>query len=319
MRKPWLSVLIPTYNGERYLSLALDSILNQGCNHIDNIECIIVDDGSTDCTISLINSYKDQLPIRLIERERYGNWVASTNYALSIAQGDYICFLHQDDLWLPNRLKILKGLVEKHPEANLFLHASQFIDSRGACLGMWRCPLPIYPNPIDSHTLIKKLLIQNFISIPAPLFKREVALEVGGLDEKLWYTADWDFWLKLATWRGGFYYPKALSAFRVHPDSQTIKKSSSIIDFQKQMSIVLDNHYDHWQADRRLKGETYRVAQFSIEVNTTLAALVHGEKGNLFGLLYSFLMLGFPGWQQYLYNSRIFERLVARMKAKIAM
>ena len=86
MQKPWLSVLIPTYNGEAYLASALDSILIQGD---DEIECIIVDDGSTDATLSIAQSYQDKLSLTVIQRQRQSNWVANTNYAMALAEGEY--------------------------------------------------------------------------------------------------------------------------------------------------------------------------------------------------------------------------------------
>ena len=86
------------------------------------------------------------------------------------------------------------------------------------------------------------MLVQNFISMPAPLFSREAALRVGGLDEDLWYTADWDFWLKLAAVGKTIYVPRALSAFRIHPHSQTVERSTQTDDFRRQLAIVLEKH-----------------------------------------------------------------------------
>ena len=314
MKQPWLSVLIPTYNGEDYLPSALNSIIAQG---EINIECIVVDDGSTDSTLSILNSYTDKLPLRLIQRQRQGNWVANTNYALSVASADYVCFLHQDDLWLRGRLEMMKGLIEQYPKTNLFLHPSKFIDTKGNRLGLWRCPLPTYPFLIGTKMMIERLLVQNFISIPAPIFKREVALKVGGLDEALWYTADWDFWLKISSYGETMYYPKPLSAFRIHPNSQTVLRSASLKNFQKQLEIVLEKHLNPWEVNDRSKRRTKQVAHFSIEVNTALAAMIHGEKTNLFRLLYSFLTLRPLGWYRYLRDSRIWERLSARLKARL--
>ena len=151
MNKPWLSILTPTYNGERYLASALKSIIAQ---EDPNIECIIVDDGSTDATLSILNDYKNKLPLKLIQRERVGNWVTNTNYALSVASGEYVCFLHQDDLWLRGRLETMKNLIEQFPKTNIFLHPSYFIDDKGKRLGIWRCPLPNYPLKIDPRLLI---------------------------------------------------------------------------------------------------------------------------------------------------------------------
>ena len=101
MMEPWLSVLMPTYNGEVHLTYALNSIIAQ---KDPNMECIVVDDGSTDATFSILNTYQDKLSITILQHKRQGNWVASTNYALSFARGKYVCFLHQDDFWFKNRL-----------------------------------------------------------------------------------------------------------------------------------------------------------------------------------------------------------------------
>jgi GT2 family glycosyltransferase len=310
MRQPWLSIVIPTYNGEKYLAQALDSVVIQNDR---DLECIIIDDGSTDNTKSIIASFEDKLPIKLISRKK-GNWVSNTNYGLSIAQGKYACFLHQDDIWLPNRLATMKALVEKYPEASFYLHPVWFIDNQGERLGKWQCPLP---KVLKSQKMVEKLLIQNFIAIPAPIFQRQTALDLGGLDETLWYTADWDFWLKLAAAGTTIYHPEALAVFRVHPDSQTIRRSSSIEDFRAQMHIVVEKHLDRSTIQGKTRTQVEKVAWFSTEVNTTLAAMVHGESTNLWQLGYNFLTLGVSGWHRYWRDSRIQERISARLKAKL--
>jgi glycosyltransferase involved in cell wall biosynthesis len=314
VNQPWLSILIPTYNGESYLAVALESILIQ--NDL-NIECIIVDDGSTDSTLSIISSYQDRLPIKIIQRERIGNWVTNTNHALSLASADYACFLHQDDLWRKDRLKIMKDIIDRHPEINLFLHASQFIDSQGRYLGLWQCPLPQYPSIIESNLMLEKLLIQNFIAIPAPIFKREIVVNLRGLDEKLWYTADWDFWLKIAASGKTIYYPKSLASFRVHVDSQTITRSEKIRDFSNQLEIVARRYFSIWEAPTKRKEKVWKIALFSINLNTALAAKLHGNKINLWKIFGSFFGLGFRGWYKYFRDSRIWERISARLKSRI--
>ena len=314
MQKPWLSVLIPTYNGEAYLASALDSILLQNDNEI---ECIVVDDGSTDSTLSIAESYRDKLSLTIIERQRQSNWVTNTNYALALAEGEYVCFLHQDDLWLENRLSTMKKLIKEHPEVNLLLHSSLFIDSQGTPLGLWQCPLPKYPQVIDSNLAIEHLLVQNFIAIAAPIFKRDVALELGRLDETLWYTADWDFWLKIASSGDTLYYPRPLTSFRVHPNSQTVMGSASQTEFKQQMQSVLKKHLLGWRADNKRKQTISQVALFSSEVNTALAAMIHRQQTNMSQLLCSFVNLGPNGWHRYIRDSRIQERVSARLKAKL--
>ena len=312
--KPWLSVISPIFNGEAYLSSALDSIVLQGDN---NIECIAVDGESTDSTLSILKSYQDKLPMRILQRERSTNWVIKTNYALSLARGEYICFLHHDDLWFSDRLKIMKQLTEQFPEAVLLLHPSIFLDNKGNNLGTWNCPLPALPDIIKPDLMIERLLVQNFISILGPVFKREAALKVNGLDESLWYTADWDFWLKIAGCGDSLYFPKPLSGFRVHPSSQTIVRSSGSRDFREQLEIVATKHFAQWQGSEYLKQRLRKVVDFSMEVNIALAGSAHGQKTNLLALLVDFILLGPSGWDRYIRDSRIWERVAARIKAQV--
>jgi glycosyltransferase involved in cell wall biosynthesis len=308
-QQPWLSVIIPTYNGSKYLTAALNSVVVQQDR---NIECVVIDDGSTDDTLSIIESFQDRLKIKLITKARTGNWVVNTNQALMEAEGEYACFLHQDDLWLEGRLAQLKKAIAAYPQANLYLHDSVFIDEQGKPLGLWSCPLASKRRIISGDEMVEKLLVQNFVAIPAPLFKRAAALETGGLSDELWYTADWDFWLKLAALGDTCYIPQALTAFRVHGDSQTIRRSSSVAEFRQQMRSVVDKHL----APKSSK-KVSKVAFFSTEVNTTLAAMVHGESPNLFKLAIAFTLLGPTGWWRYWQDSRIQERISARLKAKL--
>ena len=308
MGQPWLSVIIPTYNGSKYLADALNSVVVQ---QDLEIECVVIDDGSTDDTLSIVEGYRDKLDIKLITKARQGNWVTNTNHALREARGRYACFLHQDDLWLEERLQNLKNAIAAYPQASLYLHDSVFIDESSKPLGLWRCPLGKV-KLIPAERMTEKLLIQNFIAIPAPMFDRQAALNLGGLNDELWYTADWDFWLKLAAVGDTCYIAKPLTAFRVHADSQTIRRSSSVAEFRQQMRCVVDKHLPV-----RSNREVIKVAFFSTEVNTTLAAMVHGESANLFKLAADFMFLGPMGWRRYSKDSRIIERVSARLKAKL--
>lgn len=315
-KSPWLSVLIPTYNGNDYLRFALQSIEAQGKF---DIECIAIDDGSTDATLSILRDYKNKLDIKILQKKRRGNWVINTNNALLLASGEYVCFLHQDDIWLSNRLKTMKKLTDEYPDAVLFLTPSYYLNTDGNLLGTWKCPLASYPEITKSETMIEKLLIQNFISIPAPVFKRSVSQKVDGMDEAAWYTADWDFWLKIARQGNTIYYPIPLSGFRIHPMSQTIMRSSYLTDFRHQLEYVFKKHFDDWEAAKTHKAKFYKIGMFSVDVNVTLAGLIHKKQFIVFKLFMDFLLLGPMGWSIYFNNSRIWERTTARLRAQLAM
>lgn len=95
-----ISVIIPTYNRGYTIHNSIDSVLNQS---YDDLELIIVDDGSTDNTKDIINSYNDKR-IKYVYQENAGACVAR-NTGISIAQGEYIAFQDSDDIWLPNKLE----------------------------------------------------------------------------------------------------------------------------------------------------------------------------------------------------------------------
>ena len=277
MEHPWLTVVMPVYNGENYLEQALNSILSQ---RDDEIEVIAIDGGSTDRTVDILESYAGVLHLTLFIRRELENWVANSNYGLSQAHGDYVSFLHQDDLWLEDRLRILRRLIQRSPDTMMFLHPSWFIDSCGRRVGLCRCPLPS-DSELEPGLVVERLLVQNFVTMPTPLFSREAAVRVGGLDEELWYTADWDFWLKIAAAGAIIYHPRPLTAFRIHPQAQTMQGSSDISDFRRQLEIVLARHLRVRESTSARSPMTQRLARFSIEVNTTLAALVHGGGSNM--------------------------------------
>jgi glycosyltransferase involved in cell wall biosynthesis len=311
MSQPWLSVIIPTYNGESFLLNALNSILSQGDHQI---EVIAVDDGSTDATIQILESFTTKLSLRIVTPGRVGNWAANTNHGLSLARGDFVCFLHQDDHWLKDRIRVLKPLSGRDPSTTMLSHPSCFIDAHGKHVGLWRCPLPGNNDGLEPGIVVERLLVQNFISMPAPLFSREATLRVGGLDEDLWYTADWDFWLKLAAVGKTIYVPRALSALRIHAHSQTAHRSAYIDDVRRQMVVVLEKHIRCYETLHTSRPALRLAACFSVKLNATLASSVHGQKSNLLGLLPEFLAMDPGGCYLFLRDSRIFERTLSRVR-----
>ncbi len=311
MANPWLSVIMPTYNGQDYLAAALESVRAQGDG---GIEVIAVDDGSSDATLDILEAFAARLPLQVVRRGRVGNWVANSNHGLGLARGEWVCWLHQDDLWPRHRLAALCSVLARRPPAGLILSPSWYIDPAGQRLGLWRCPLPVRDGLLERRLVVERLLVQNFIALPAPIFRREAALRVGGLQENLWYTADWDFWLKLAGCCRTVLVPRPLACFRVHPQSQTIRRSARRSDFLRQLEIVLEKHLGP-DGEGGFNREVREVARFSASVNTFLAASVHGDRSEWLRLGVRFLSLGPSGWHRFLRDSRIKDRVWARLRA----
>jgi glycosyltransferase involved in cell wall biosynthesis len=308
---PWISILMPTFNGEAYIDLALKSVEAQ-CD--PDIEVIAVDDGSTDQTLAILSAFSDRLNLRIIRRSRVGNWAANVNRALDFARGTYVSILHQDDVWHPGRLARLRSLAALHTDATLFVHPCWFIDERGDRLGPWRCPLPPHV-ALNPRSVLDRLLIQNFIAMPAPMFPRSVFSVLGGMDAGLWFTPDWDLWLKLASAGPTIYTDEFLADFRLHSSSQTLTRSHDLDDFRRQHTVVLERHVGALDP-----GPTPLVrgaVALSVEVNATLAAAFHGVPIPYRTLVGTLLKAGPAGWFQYLRVSRLGERVLARLRARM--
>jgi glycosyltransferase involved in cell wall biosynthesis len=313
MEKPWLSVIVPCYNGERWLAAALQSVVDQkDCG----IEVIVIDGSVTDASLKIVDSFADKLLIRAEHRPDLLSWTAKTNFGVEQARGDRICMLHVDDLWLPVRCAEIRKWLSTQSDGVMHLHPSYIIDESARRLGLWRCPLPAGGSPIPAHMLIERLVVQNFIGIPAPTIRRDAYLSIGGLDNALWYTADWDLYLKLAAIGSVYYHSTPLACFRVHKNSLTVSGSRNNADFRNQHQVIVDRHAD--KLSPKARAEILPVAAASFDLNTALAAAMAGQFAPLIKALASILTLGPRGIRRYFYYSRVVDRVFPRLRALVA-
>ena len=309
---PWLSVLMPTYNGERYLRETFDSLVAQ--DDLD-FECLVVDGGSTDETRDVIDAFSSRLNVRLFVRPELPDWVAKTNFAFHQANAPHLCMLHHDDRWLPGRARAVRAALARHPDVALLLHPSILIDAHGRHVGEWTCPLEPEPRVYSPAEMLEYLIVQNFISVPSPTFRKDAALAVGGIDAQLWYTGDWDFYLKLAQTGPTIYLDEPFSSFRLHGASLTMKGSENVPAFRDQLTTVLERHITAVSPDAR-RALVRRTALASNQLNVALAAALHGSFGRLPAALGALVALGPSGWTRYFRTSRIVERIVSRVRAR---
>jgi glycosyltransferase involved in cell wall biosynthesis len=313
MAGPWLSAIIPSHNGEQWLAAALQSVVDQ---RDPGIEVVVIDGSASDASLEIVDSFSDKLRIRAQRRPDLRSWTAKTNFGVEQAEADRICILHQDDLWLPTRCAEIQKWLSAQSDGIMHLHPCYIIDGTGRQLGLWRCPLPAGDSPVPARILIERLLVQNFIGIPAPTIRRDAYLSVGGLDNTLWYTADWDLYLKLAAVGSAYYHSTPLACFRVHKGSLTVSGSRDSVDFRNQHQVIVDRHADKISPDSR--AEILAIATASINVNTALAAVMAGQLAHISKAVASILMLGPRGIRRYFYYSRIVDRVFPRLRAFLA-
>ena len=304
---PWLSVVVPVYNGEAFLADALGSLRGQH----DGVEILVVDDGSTDQSMSIVERFASELSIEVIRPGRLGSWVAATNVGLAHARGEYVSFLHQDDTWLPGRLAALRNAVSREP--CLVVGPSIYIDSLGRRVGHWRCPLAT-DRGLSAHSVLRSLLVQNFFAMPAPMVPRRVIDDWGGLDDQLWYTADWDLWLRAASCSTTRVLSGPFTAFRLHRGAQGIERTHDGVSLRRQLEIVLDRHLPAF-ARAPDASEVERIARASIGVNVALAtARAAGRRSLLRATLEALTALGPLGTAKLLHRGRLLDRVRARLR-----
>jgi glycosyltransferase involved in cell wall biosynthesis len=181
-----VSVIIPAYNGDRYIGEAIDSILAQT---YDDYEIIVVDDGSTDNTAQVVQQYGEQ--IQYFSQTNQGV-AASRNLGLTAAKGEYIAFLDQDDLFLPQKLLSQVTLLEKNPSLGMANSGWQIVDQQG------QVKAAVKPWEKIPQLKLADLIIWKPVFLGAMLFRHSWLKRSGGFDTTLEQTPDVDLVLRLA-------------------------------------------------------------------------------------------------------------------------
>lgn len=304
MIRPLLSVVMPVHGGERWLDAALASIATGPGIAIE----VVIRDSSPDrsCT-EIATRHQGRLSIDYAYMPETASWTRKTNLAVEAARAEHVAMLHQDDLWLPHRIALAAEMIARDPDAVLLLTPAQTVDATGRTLGVWRPPFR--PGRLAPDVVRDALLVQNSIAIPTPVFRRDAYRAVGGLDESLWYTPDWDLWLKLAAHGAVIYDPRPATAFRIHAQSLTMTGDRR--EFADQLSLVLDRHLDPGTPVARL-------CRASARINVQLARAAAGHPAGALAALGTLLALGPRGMVRYFHASRILERIVPRLRAKLS-
>jgi len=207
------SIILPYYNGRKYIREAVESVLGQTYK---NLELIIIDDGSSNITdseflSSFIESAKDAR-IRYYKRTNSG--LSDTrNYGIRISNGEYLCFIDQDDLWDKDKLQLQADVFAANPAVN-------FICTDGRNIGeeslerrtgsKWGFKGGII------HNTFGKLLIGNFVICSSVAFRRSVIAEVGYSDRNYKVVPDYEYFLRFSEKMDFYFIPKSVVSYRIH-------------------------------------------------------------------------------------------------------
>jgi len=196
---PQFSVIIPTYNRQKFLRKAVATVLSQT---VEDWELIIVDDGSTDATAAMVSGYEDAR-IRFVVQENRGP-AAARNHGLRLATAPWVAFLDSDDWWLPEKLQRAREFMERYPEVEVF-HTDEVWFRRGKFLAQKK-----WHQKPDGR-VYRQVLPLCCISISTAVVRRSVFEAVGVFDEGFEACEDYDLWLRITSRYGVKLIPEALT------------------------------------------------------------------------------------------------------------
>jgi glycosyltransferase involved in cell wall biosynthesis len=233
MSKELVSVVIPTYNRYHYLQQAIESIINQNNN---NIELIIVNDGSTDQTEAILQSYQNKYSfIKAVNQENQGVCVAR-NTGITDSSGEFIIFLDDDDLLVFNGVEKLYSEIKKSPENVKIVCGNLIIDYEETNKRMGRLPVKVKKNE-----LLLQFLIRNQISVGQVIINRAAIIEKGGFSINYPYSEDYDLWTRMLLDYDIAYLNHPVLQHRKHPDQVTAKQRGLVRYYSDKVAYKLLN------------------------------------------------------------------------------
>jgi len=265
MNYPLISLVICTYNGERYLEKTLDSVVEQS---YPNMEIVVIDDGSSDSTVSIINSYAlhdDRFRVFVIKN---GGLPAARNFAFTQARGEWIAIIDQDDLCYPERLSKQMAIAQKYPSAGLVFCDTDYIDSDGKIIGhhfsSFALPDAFIPRKVAGNLLLSA---GCYIASAACFISRKVISTIGPLDESLRYACDYDYFIRCGMIFDLAYTNEKLAAWRIHESQQSTVNMNRFKEYRSVLvryflhnSVTMDSKFEIvFNLLRSFAGQVYKI------------------------------------------------------------
>jgi len=212
---PSVSVILAVFNAEKYLRQAVASVLDQT---FGDFEFIVIDDGSTDSSLSVLRSFDDRR-LKIISRDNKG-LTPTLNEGLSLANGEFIARMDADDVSLPTRFAKQVAYLNQHPDV--------------VCVGSRVTTIDPYGSPLSqtdhklTHEEIEAELLQGIgwsIVHPAAMMRKDAVMKVGGYREQFKTSQDLDLWLRLGEVGKLANLPEPLVQYRQHFESVASTKA----------------------------------------------------------------------------------------------
>jgi glycosyltransferase involved in cell wall biosynthesis len=300
-----VSVVIATHNRASKVKVAIDSVLAQS----DPVrEVIVVDDGSTDNTREQLLGYGNRIQALFLSQ---GGASAARNHGIRAAQGRWIAFLDDDDVWLAGKIARQMALTQENPAVRLVYCSDYAVDEQ------LRILYPRTASPACRGDVFEKLLVKNFIFTSCVMARRDAIEEAGYMDKGLTFAEDWDLWLKIAACHMVDFVDEPLVLYR-QSASGCLTRDTRAADRLRDVETILDRALGLKtvlpETRRRARHELERQwAGCWLEEGKSRLALAHSVKtimsrpGSLAGyrlLIYAVLLSGFPNWRRTAHGRR---------------
>ncbi len=207
---PLVSIVTPSYNQARFLEATIQSVLGQS---YPNIEYILIDGGSTDGSLEVIQRYADRLADWVCEPDQ--GQTDAINKGFARVGGEIMAWLNSDDTYRPEAVAEAVAFLGQHPEVGLVYGDAAFIDEQGREIGSFPAAQTDY-----------RRLRRGYVHIPqqAAFWRADLWRQVGPLDPNIYFAMDYDLWVRLARISQLRYLPRPWANFRLHGDSKTIRE-----------------------------------------------------------------------------------------------
>lgn len=232
MRGMTITCVMPNHNHARFLRQSLGGVLGQ-IRPADEI--IVIDDGSTDDSLSVIEEMQREAPnLRLIRQSARQGVVSSLNRGLREARGELVAFLGADDMVLPAFLQRTATLVESHPQAGFATGRVEIWNAQGNRRGVRPILMPSTTASFISPAAYRRLLDRgdNHFSGCATLYRRDLLAELGGFDPSLGSMSDGVVARRMAARAGFGFVPEILGIWRIHGENYSVTSMGDAQQFE---------------------------------------------------------------------------------------
>jgi len=244
---PTISVIIPTYNRAHVLGRSVQSVLNQT---FQDFELIIVDDGSTDNTESLVNRFRSK-KIKYIRHQVNQGVSVAPNTGVRLAKGDYIAILDDDEEWMPEKLERQMKVYYTAPMEVGVVYTSY---TKYISLGNYiRPPKVAKKEGYLFKQLLDGLPIQCPMQWHTALIKRECFNKVGLINESMLHARDWEFLLRISQHYQFLYIDEPLAIIYEQSEGRLSKQECYIVDIQR----ILKMYFSQIKHDSRMLAKYY--------------------------------------------------------------